>query len=338
MKTRSLSMLMVLVFFGATGCGDSSAEADDQTPEMTQMTKPKIDDAALGTAPSGWICSGAYYGTHDGCDCGCGIKDPDCATSSSSACQFAYCPGSSQPAPSQNWLCGSSNNSNNNNNNNNNNSTTVPSSWTCAASYYGSHDGCDCGCGVKDPDCTSSSASACQYAYCSGSGQPTSSQNWLCGNSDNSNNNNNNNSTTVPSSWTCATSYYGSSDGCDCGCGVRDPDCSSGNASACGFSYCSSSRVPASSQNWLCVDETPATNPTSSGTWTCTTSYDCGQGGYSYKDYYGHGTSTTSRDEAHDAAVEDARSQCEAECASLARAPYTSPTCSWGMNGSCSQQ
>ena len=27
--------------------------------------------------------------------------------------------------------------------------------------------------------------------------------------------------------WTCTASYYGTSDGCDCGCGIADPDCGS---------------------------------------------------------------------------------------------------------------
>lgn len=28
--------------------------------------------------------------------------------------------------------------------------------------------------------------------------------------------------------WTCSPSYYGAGDGCDCGCGTTDPDCTSG--------------------------------------------------------------------------------------------------------------
>ena len=29
----------------------------------------------------------------------------------------------------------------------------------------------------------------------------------------------------VPAEWTCDPAYYGANDGCDCGCGVQDPDC-----------------------------------------------------------------------------------------------------------------
>jgi hypothetical protein len=31
--------------------------------------------------------------------------------------------------------------------------------------------------------------------------------------------------TSVPAEWTCSARYYGSADGCDCGCGAADPDC-----------------------------------------------------------------------------------------------------------------
>ena len=29
----------------------------------------------------------------------------------------------------------------------------------------------------------------------------------------------------VPAEWTCEPAYYGANDGCDCACGVQDPDC-----------------------------------------------------------------------------------------------------------------
>ena len=47
--------------------------------------------------------------------------------------------------------------------------------------------------------------------------------------------------------WYCASSYYGTGDGCDCGCGAVDPDCESGgcttggcSAADCDFCYDSS--------------------------------------------------------------------------------------------------
>lgn len=54
-----------------------------------------------------WICDGAYYGTRDGCDCGCGAVDPDCESTALSACE--YCDGCAtsceQIDPSYNAHC-----------------------------------------------------------------------------------------------------------------------------------------------------------------------------------------------------------------------------------------
>lgn len=33
---------------------------------------------AFPTAPAAWTCSAGYYNTSDGCDCNCGVPDPDC--------------------------------------------------------------------------------------------------------------------------------------------------------------------------------------------------------------------------------------------------------------------
>ena len=48
----------------------------------------------------------------------------------------------------------------------------------------------------------------------------------------------------VPVDWRCVADYYGSADGCDCGCGVADPDCAGlgcttpgCRASGCQFCY-----------------------------------------------------------------------------------------------------
>ncbi len=66
-----------------------------------------------GGGPPGWTCRTEYYGTSDGCDCGCGVIDPDCADGTvascdycglSGSCSFLWCPGDIDPA--QNWHCG----------------------------------------------------------------------------------------------------------------------------------------------------------------------------------------------------------------------------------------
>ena len=62
--------------------------------------------------PPGWTCRAEYYGAADGCDCGCGVIDPDCADGMVASCDYCQlagscnwlnCPGYIDPA--QNWLC-----------------------------------------------------------------------------------------------------------------------------------------------------------------------------------------------------------------------------------------
>jgi hypothetical protein len=38
----------------------------------------KFDDGRCGGLPPGWTCPAGYYNQHDGCDCNCGVWDPDC--------------------------------------------------------------------------------------------------------------------------------------------------------------------------------------------------------------------------------------------------------------------
>lgn len=42
----------------------------------------------------------------------------------------------------------------------------------------------------------------------------------------------------LPDGWTCSLAFYGAGDGCDCGCGADDPDCSDGGAEDCSFNHC----------------------------------------------------------------------------------------------------
>ena len=37
-----------------------------------------VGNKCVGGAPSGWICTGTKYRAADGCDCNCGVYDPDC--------------------------------------------------------------------------------------------------------------------------------------------------------------------------------------------------------------------------------------------------------------------
>ncbi len=47
----------------------------------------------------GWTCDAAFYGVDDGCDCGCGIVDPDCADATLASCDFCDDPGSCTELP-----------------------------------------------------------------------------------------------------------------------------------------------------------------------------------------------------------------------------------------------
>ncbi|MEM6295180.1 MAG: hypothetical protein AAGA54_28170 [Myxococcota bacterium] len=57
-----------------------------------------------------------------------------------------------------------------------------------------------------------------------------------------------------PGEWTCNMAYYDAADGCDCGCGIPDPDCTSNTADVC--DYCAEAGSCASS----CGDIDPNDN------------------------------------------------------------------------------
>lgn len=59
---------------GATSCSSSS------TAPSCLCTNASGSPCSCGTAgcPAYWTCSKNWYGTNDGCDCGCGGWDPDC--------------------------------------------------------------------------------------------------------------------------------------------------------------------------------------------------------------------------------------------------------------------
>jgi len=223
--------------------------------------------------PPGWTCDPGYYGTDDGCDCGCGAVDPDCAGATVASCD--YC-GETGACDEGDDSCSTIDP--------NNNSVCVLSGWTCDPGYYGTGDGCDCGCGYLDPDCTDATVGSCQWCGETGACDerdlscstidPT--QNWQCVPPPQ-----------VPPEWTCNPFWYGANDGCDCGCGALDPDCTDatvgscqwcGQAGACFPGWTSCYRIEPT-QNWQCLQVPPG--------WTCDPDYysagpndgcDCGCG------------------------------------------------------------
>jgi hypothetical protein len=152
--------------------------------------------------PLGWTCPSAAWGGGNGCDCGCGTTDPDCQsafTCTSPLCNDTECSichdGTGRTVPCSGSL----------------------SSWKCDAQRFGSGDGCDCGCGVADPDCGDQGCSAygCRADSCERCTDTGVPEDRLVG--------------CGPAQWTCDLGHYGTKDGCDCGCGIADPDCGSGN-------------------------------------------------------------------------------------------------------------
>lgn len=178
---RTIQILVTgagLLLMGA--CDDSSVEQALPVKESRGKPGGKADGA---NAPAGWDCAPSYYDRNDGCDCGCGIIDPDCSNGGEEACDYEWCPTAVSLDPNQNWQCESESDDGQEEAG----SPSVPDAWSCSVGFYGTDDGCDCGCGVHDPDCVSSSASACQYEYCPFGEDPLPNDNAQCDDPDSSN-------------------------------------------------------------------------------------------------------------------------------------------------------
>jgi hypothetical protein len=50
--------------------------------------------ACLGASCNVWTCQAEHYGNNDGCDCGCGVLDPDCTDATVDVCDYCDSPGS----------------------------------------------------------------------------------------------------------------------------------------------------------------------------------------------------------------------------------------------------
>lgn len=171
--------------------------------------------------PEGWTCEDGQYG--DGsCDCMCGVIDEDCTGNDG---YVNNCEEEQQCDPEHAICIG------------------TPDDWDCDPADYGAGpaNGCHCGCSVRDSDCLLDPPP--EIIGCA----PTDRCNEDGG--------------CVPAAWTCAVDDYATDDGCDCGCGVRDPDCPDDLKASCG--RCdgegSCSDVP-------CDDGGSTINPTDSST------------------------------------------------------------------------
>jgi hypothetical protein len=212
------------------GCGAPDPDCADTTPASCDSCKlpgscaqDRSDGCSTAIAPAdnsscyvpeNWDC---YLKYGDGiCDCGCGVLDVDCASSSPAVCQDCSqgCAGSACPgeiSPTDNAVC-----------------TPPPAGWRCAEHRYLDGHFCDCGCGVVDPDCATSAAESCEWCNDEGScsvqtcpGTIAPSDNATCY------------QPAPPTWWTCPAAAYADGTQCDCGCGAYDLDCPHSAPSAC---------------------------------------------------------------------------------------------------------
>ncbi|HMA97057.1 MAG TPA: hypothetical protein VKP30_30440 [Polyangiaceae bacterium] len=178
------------------------------------------DNSRCVTAPFYWTCAPSRYGTGQGCDCGCGELDPDCASRFGDDCANYGAEGScSYPLVfpelrinvTLNYYC----------------IVTIPTGWTCDPDRFRANDGdCDCGCGVIDPDCPTVRAESCNVVPTLGSCVDVRPVGDLSTIDEEFNAN--------CTGWTCAKEWYG--DGlCHCGCGIPDPDCIGSNRALCDY-------------------------------------------------------------------------------------------------------
>ena len=140
----------------------------------------------------GWECDPLFYdaGTEDGCDCECGVYDPDCSIA---GIEMYGC-YEGQTCGQTTALC-----------------EGIPTAWTCPDEDFDADDECHCGCGLPDPDCEDTSAT---IVGCEAGTNTCNPGTGVC----------------VDDAWTCEADYYGTSDGCDCACGAYDPDCEDSEA------------------------------------------------------------------------------------------------------------
>ncbi|MBN2344356.1 MAG: hypothetical protein JXR45_22870 [Deltaproteobacteria bacterium] len=197
--------------------------------------------AAAQTAA--WTCPESYYGD-DGCDCGCGELDVDCAGEDFADCEYNNCDDPLSPGYADNYNCYAQG------------EDPELEGWICPTSYYGDgkidtdQGGCDCGCGIPDVDCPGNnlSVAVCEYDSCPDGQSPGLLDNTTC--------NVYGSDPDLGSDWTCA-SYYWVDDECDCGCGSVDDGCSDATSESCDYDYCDAGTVVAPDNNGVCTSTIP---------------------------------------------------------------------------------
>ena len=245
-------------------CGNEEIESGETCDDGNTDPGDGCDASCLIEVPAGWTCDPTYYGVDDGCDCGCGALDSDClADNTASSCDFCTACGAPGTADCARWVETSDN------------STCVVA--TCGDDLAEAEEMCDgtdmatfvgmtcddingdnfgtgtlsCkdNCRLELSGCSYSCGNDVQEGFedCDGTDMGLYDGNTCvdlgygggtlgctnCGLSGCTD-------SPAPMGWTCLPAFYDAADGCDCGCGVIDPDCA-GDATVEACTYCSGS-------------------------------------------------------------------------------------------------
>lgn len=227
-----------LVVMAACGGGSSGEALPDggQTTDASPQVPDGENPPDAPTDPISESCPSSVLGTNDGCDCGCGVVDPDCDSPLTvGACEYNNCPLGSTLDEQMPTQCLP---------------IVVPAGWTCDAGSYG--DGtCHCGCGIADADCPSPlSITSCGSTNgCSAGTWPDPTNPAMC--------------VTKPAGWTCSVQDWADTT-CSCGCGVADPSCPANpHISQCLDDGCPSGKSPDPVAPTTCISNAPQDR------WTC---------------------------------------------------------------------
>ena len=206
-----------------------------------------------------WTCNPAFYGTSDGCDCGCSILDPDCPSLSSNVCDFNNCP-SGVPLPNNNPICTSSacgngvldpgeecDDGNVNNGDSCSSSCTIEFGF-CGDGILAPNEQCDDGNTIPGDGC--SQFCTVEFSFC-GDGVVGPFEQCDDGNTLPGDGCSPGCTLEAPEGWTCPVFWYGDSL-CDCGCAVLDVDCPSLSAMVCEFNNCPNGEPPQPNNNPQC--------------------------------------------------------------------------------------
>lgn len=83
------------------GCGNGLLGPGEECDDGNSVSGDGCSATCALELGAAWTCNPASYGGFDGCDCGCGLVDPDCDDATAASC--LYCSGggscNSQPCP-----------------------------------------------------------------------------------------------------------------------------------------------------------------------------------------------------------------------------------------------